>query len=181
MLLKVLSDSGFTSIDLGIASDIQEKLEEQVMEGISRADVLVTSGGVSMGELDLLKPILENTGTVHFGRVKIKPGKPVTFCTMDYEEALKQIFALPGNPVSSLVTFQTLAIPCLRKMMGYKNPNWPTVQSKVIFLSSLNFLSSTMKYGWSNKDMSFTVERCFGMKKIIVSFQKVLENKQVAF
>ena len=72
---------------------------------------LITSGGVSMGKLDLIKPILESAGRVHFGRVNMKPGKPLTFATV----GSKPVFALPGFPVSSLVSFELFVRPALLK------------------------------------------------------------------
>jgi len=85
-----------------------------------------------MGELDLLKPILENRGKVHFGRVLMKPGKPLTFATVKRrEEENKEVivFGLPGNPVSCLVTFQLFVLPALRKLSGHPNPLSPTVDA----------------------------------------------------
>jgi len=105
-------------VDLGIAKDVFEDIETRIKEGLAKADVLITSGGVSMGELDLLKPILEGLGTIHFGRVEMKPGKPLTFATVKSDQREKLIFSLPGNPVSSIVTFYLFVLPSLRKMSG---------------------------------------------------------------
>ena len=91
--------------------------------------MLITSGGVSMGDLDLLKPILENEGQVHFGRILMKPGKPLTFATVHVDGRKRLVFALPGNPVSSLVTFYLFAVPALRKLAGWPNPYLQRVQA----------------------------------------------------
>ncbi len=80
-LLAAVVHAGGKPLDLGIVRDRPGELEQAVARGLVEADVLVTSGGVSMGELDLLKPLLERWGTVHFGRVLMKPGKPFTFAT----------------------------------------------------------------------------------------------------
>ncbi|NOZ05761.1 MAG: molybdopterin molybdotransferase MoeA [Chloroflexi bacterium] len=104
--------AGATVVDLGHAPDTAEALTTHFGEGLAHADVVVTSGGVSMGELDLVKPLLEEIGTVHFGRVHIKPG----FATVDG----KPFFALPGFPVSSLVAFEVFVRPALRKMAGFR-------------------------------------------------------------
>ena len=90
-------------------------------------DVIITTGGVSMGELDLLKPTIERTlnGTIQFGRIAMKPGKPTTFATMPTPKGTKQIFALPGNPASALVTFHLFVLPALRKASGLENPMLP--------------------------------------------------------
>jgi molybdenum cofactor synthesis domain-containing protein len=108
--------AGAQVVDLGHAPDTVDALAAHIRNGLKEADVVVTSGGVSMGELDLVKPLLEEIGTVHFGRVHIKPGKPVTFATVDG----KPFFALPGFPVSSLVAFEVFVRPALRKMAGHR-------------------------------------------------------------
>jgi gephyrin len=70
-------------VDLGIAKDTMTELETAVKEALSKVDVLITTGGVSMGELDLIQPLLQKLGQVHFGRVLMKPGKPLTFATVE--------------------------------------------------------------------------------------------------
>lgn len=114
-LAAAAEEAGGTPLIIGLGRDVEPTLEELIRQGLDQADVLVTSGGVSMGDKDLVKPILERLGTVHFGRVYTKPGKPVTFATVDG----KPVFALPGFPVSSLVSFEIFARPGLRKMQGY--------------------------------------------------------------
>jgi gephyrin len=101
---------------------------------LKEVDFLVTSGGVSMGELDLLKPTIERTlsGTIHFGRVAMKPGKPSTFATVSVkyssgERVTKTIFSLPGNPASALVTFHLFVLPSLQQMSGHSSPGLPSV------------------------------------------------------
>lgn len=119
-LMAALREAGAKAVDLGIAPDSWEALTAFVEAGLTRCDALLTSGGVSMGELDLVKPLLEQRGTVHFGRVNTKPGKPVTFGTLDG----KPFFAMPGNPVSSLVSFEVFVRPALRKMAGLPENQW---------------------------------------------------------
>lgn len=95
---------------------------DAIREGLDRADIILTTGGTSMGPTDLLKPVIERhfDGTVHFGRVTIKPGKPTTFATVSIPSARrKPIFALPGNPASALVTFYIFVVPALRKLGGW--------------------------------------------------------------
>jgi len=82
-------------------------------------DILVTTGGVSMGERDLVKPYLENQGSVHFGRLNMKPGKPTTFATLGG----KLVFALPGNPVSCFVTCHLFVIPAAKILSGRLDSN----------------------------------------------------------
>jgi len=124
---------GGIPIDLGISGDSQAELEANVRRGLEEADILLTSGGVSMGELDLIKPLLEQAGTVHFGRMRMKPGKPLTFATVPVGDAASGriclVFGLPGNPVSSLVTFYLMGVPALHKLAGWQEPRLPRVQA----------------------------------------------------
>lgn len=82
---------------------------------------MLTTGGTSMGASDLLKPVIERHlgGTIHFGRVKVKPGKPTTFATVPTPRARVPMFALPGNPASALVTFHVFVVPALRRLGGW--------------------------------------------------------------
>lgn len=128
-LCAAITASGAIPVDLGIGRDDQADLERRIQKGLAEADMLITSGGVSMGDLDLIKPLLEHRGTVHFGRIRMKPGKPVTFATAVVDGRTKLIFGLPGNPVSSLVTFYLLGVPALRKCAGWANPDLARVQA----------------------------------------------------
>lgn len=128
-LISAAQEWGYEVVDLGIASDKPGTLEETMREGMRRADLIITTGGVSMGELDLLKPTIERSlgGTIHFGRVNMKPGKPTTFATVpaknnDGERVSKVIFSLPGNPASALVTFHLFVLPSLHAMSGVSPP-----------------------------------------------------------
>jgi molybdopterin molybdotransferase len=129
-LLAALREAGAEVDVLGIAPDEAEPLRRVVVEALKGADALVTSGGVSVGTHDLVKPLLESLGTVHVGRVKLKPGKPFTFATVpspNQEEGLKLAFGLPGFPVSSLVTFEVFVRPALRKMQGFASLQRPAL------------------------------------------------------
>lgn len=120
-LMAAVRQAGGVPLNLGIARDEPGDLERRVRQGLTEADVLVTSGGVSMGHLDLVKPLLERLGTIHFGRLRMKPGKPLTFATVGD----KPVFALPGNPVSSLVSFDLFVRPVLRRLQGYVDVDRP--------------------------------------------------------
>jgi len=120
-------------IDLGIARDTPHSQLEQALRDAYRVhnlDIIVTTGGVSMGELDLLKPTIERTlgGTIHFGRVNMKPGKPTTFASIPFKptdsttRSTRLIFALPGNPASALVTANLFLFPSLQKLAGLPDP-----------------------------------------------------------
>ena len=123
-LLAALREAGAEVTLLGIAPDEPGALRKLVVDALEKADVLVTSGGVSVGTHDLVKPLLESLGTVHIGRVKLKPGKPFTFATLPHG---KLAFGLPGFPVSSLVTFEVFVRPALRKLQGFSKLQRPTL------------------------------------------------------
>lgn len=127
-LAAAVAAAGGQVIDLGIAGDTPAALEAAMGRGLAEADVLLTSGGVSMGNLDLIKPLLDRLGVVHFGRLRMKPGKPCTFATIESGGRRRLVFALPGNPVSSLVTFYLLGAPALRSLAGWPDPRLPRVQ-----------------------------------------------------
>jgi len=136
-LLAALREVGAEVKILGIAPDEPDALRSLVVDALQDADVLVTSGGVSVGTHDLVKPLLESLGTVHVGRVKLKPGKPFTFATIPARAPLpdpppeggreKLAFGLPGFPVSSLVTFEVFVRPALRKLQGFARLQRPTL------------------------------------------------------
>ncbi|XP_026097088.1 gephyrin-like isoform X2 [Carassius auratus] len=127
-LLATIQEHGYPTINLGIVGDNPDDLLNALNEGITRADVIITSGGVSMGEKDYLKQVLDIDlhAQIHFGRVFMKPGLPTTFATVDMDGSRKLIFALPGNPVSAVVTCNLFVIPALRKMQGILDPR-PTI------------------------------------------------------
>ncbi|XP_043929891.1 gephyrin isoform X30 [Protopterus annectens] len=127
-LLATIQEHGYPTINLGIVGDNPDDLLNALNEGISRADVIITSGGVSMGEKDYLKQVLDIDlhAQIHFGRVFMKPGLPTTFATLDIDGVRKLIFALPGNPVSAVVTCNLFVVPALRKMQGILDPR-PTI------------------------------------------------------
>ena len=129
-------------VDLQIARDTpHNELEDKIREGFRThdLDVIVTTGGVSMGELDLLKPTIERSlgGEVHFGRVSMKPGKPTTFASVPFKESKdgmrkkRLIFGLPGNPASAIVTANLFLLPCLQKMNGMEGKGLEKVMVRV--------------------------------------------------
>ncbi|XP_014341302.1 gephyrin isoform X3 [Latimeria chalumnae] len=105
-LLATIQEHGYPTINLGIVGDNPDDLLNALNEGISRADVIITSGGVSMGEKDYLKQVLDIDlhAQIHFGRVFMKPGLPTTFATLDIDGVRKIIFALPGNSANAAET-----------------------------------------------------------------------------
>ena len=129
-LLAALREAGADVHVLGIAPDEPDALRAMVVDALEEADALVTSGGVSVGTHDLVKPLLESLGTVHVGRVKLKPGKPFTFATLPGNRVA---FGLPGFPVSSLVTFEVFVRPALRKMQGFSQWQRPTLPVRLAY------------------------------------------------
>ncbi|HEY8796860.1 MAG TPA: gephyrin-like molybdotransferase Glp [Candidatus Dormibacteraeota bacterium] len=135
-LLAALREAGAEVRGLGIGPDEPEALRKLVVDVLREVDVLVTSGGVSVGTHDLIKPLLESLGSVHVGRVKLKPGKPFTFATLPVAGATggeKLAFGLPGFPVSSLVTFEVFVRPALRKMQGFAALHRPTLPVRLAY------------------------------------------------
>lgn len=123
-LLSCIREAGAIPVSLGRARDDRELQTRLVREAVDQADVLVTSGGVSVGDRDFIKPALEDLGKVHFGRINFRPGMPLTFA----EIGPKLAFGLPGNPVSSLVTFEVFVRPTLLRMQGHARPERPRVE-----------------------------------------------------
>jgi molybdenum cofactor synthesis domain-containing protein len=115
---------------LGIAPDTEEGLQNFVKQALTEYDGLITSGGVSVGKMDLVKEVLESMGTIHFGRVNFKPGKPLTFVTVEIGGKKKPVFGLPGFPVSSMVAFEYFVRPAILKMGGRTALHRPVVQAR---------------------------------------------------
>jgi molybdopterin molybdotransferase len=125
MLLALLEDSGVETIDLGIVPDDTDLLRQALDQG-SKADVVVSTGGVSMGDYDVTKLVLQGDAHVDFWQVAIQPAKPFAFGHIG--EAL--FFGLPGNPVSVLVSFEQFARPALLKMQGARSILRPQIVAR---------------------------------------------------
>jgi len=107
---------------LGVARDTAESLREKFTEAI-QSDLIITSGGVSVGEFDLVKDIMTEQGEIHFWRINMRPGKPVAFGRISNVPLL----GLPGNPVSAAVTFELFGRPVIRKMLGLTRLERPQI------------------------------------------------------
>ncbi len=126
MLIARTRSLGLSARRLPIASDHPDALARRIREGLE-ADVLLLSGGVSMGRFDLVEDILEQLGaTLHITSVAIRPGKPFVFATIG-DPVRHWIFGLPGNPVSALTTFEVLARPSLERAEGLSDATRPQV------------------------------------------------------
>ena len=119
-LLALVRQSGCEAVDLGTVADDEAAITRAFHDAAARCDAVVTSGGVSMGDFDLVKVVLDALGAMRWMQVAIKPAKPFAFGLVSGTP----VFGLPGNPVSSMVSFELLARPALRKMMGFPAHAW---------------------------------------------------------
>ncbi len=118
---------------LGIALDKEDSVLTKLGQALD-ADMLITTGGVSAGDYDIVKDVLAREGELYFSKVKMKPGKPLAFGVFKGVGKAGEVrkilqLGLPGNPVSSMVTFELFARPAILKMMGKKNFNRPTIEA----------------------------------------------------
>jgi molybdenum cofactor synthesis domain-containing protein len=120
MLDAMIAASGCEVLNLGIIKDDEALLERVLVDVIERCDAIVTSGGVSMGDFDVVKAVLSRIANMQWMQLAIKPAKPFAFGQLQASDGrIVPIFGLPGNPVSSMISYELLARPALRKMMGH--------------------------------------------------------------
>ncbi|MGB9628638.1 MAG: gephyrin-like molybdotransferase Glp [Thermodesulfobacteriota bacterium] len=120
-----VKDCGAIPLLLGIAKDVKEDIEEKFRQGL-RADVIISSAGVSVGDYDFVKEALKDLGMeTIFWKVAMKPGRPMTFGRIGE----KPVFGLPGNPVSSMVSFEQFVRPSLLRMMGHRQIFRPVIEA----------------------------------------------------
>ncbi|XP_023335132.1 gephyrin [Eurytemora carolleeae] len=133
-LACLLRDQGFPVLDAGIARDNIPDLTSCLAAALQNTDILVTTGGVSMGDRDLLRQVLvsEFNATIHFARVNMKPGKPTTFATCTVQGKKKLILGLPGNPVSATVTCHLYVLPACRVLAGQTSPLPGRVRARLV-------------------------------------------------
>ncbi len=122
ILFGMLQKMGVEVIDMGVVPDIKEEIELTLKEAARIADMVITSGGASVGEADFIKVILDEIGKVGFWKIAMKPGKPLAFGHIDDTV----FFGLPGNPVSAMATFYQFVQPSIRILEGEK-PSAPLV------------------------------------------------------
>ena len=127
MLAAAVRQAGAIAYRVGIVPDEPKAFLDALGDQLVRADAVITSGGVSMGDYDVVKEALAPTGTVWFGGVAMQPGKPQGFGVVG--EDATPIFTLPGNPVSSYISFEMFVLPALRRMMGRLPYSRPTVEA----------------------------------------------------
>jgi molybdopterin molybdotransferase len=123
MLLALVAEAGADAVDLGVAPDDEAVINRTLEDALASCDVVLTSGGVSVGEYDYVKAALDRLGGLQSWQVAIKPAKPLAFGVIGGTP----VFGLPGNPVSSLVSFELFARPALLQMMGHSRRFRPEV------------------------------------------------------
>lgn len=126
MLVALARAAGVEVVDLGLARDDEDLIVSVLEDAFARCDAVLTSGGVSMGEYDYVKAALDRFGALEWRQVAIKPAKPLAFGVVRGVP----VFGLPGNPVSSLVSYELFARPALLAMMGYVEPRRPEVVAR---------------------------------------------------
>lgn len=134
MLRQIIAETGAEVVDLGIIRDDEEILERCLRDAVNihGCDALVTSGGVSMGDYDVVKAVLGRIAEMRWFQIAMKPAKPFAFGTLRNSAGVDiPIFGLPGNPVSSLMSFELIARPAVMSMMGHSNPYRPVVHAVV--------------------------------------------------
>ena len=123
-LLALVNAMGADGVDLGLIVDDEDQIRSAMSAAAEQCDAVITSGGVSMGDFDYVKKVLTEIGDMRWMQVAIKPAKPLAFGTVGDTP----IFGLPGNPVSSMVSFELFARPGIRAMMGHQDPVIPPVR-----------------------------------------------------
>jgi molybdopterin molybdotransferase len=123
MLAGMLAEAGCEVVDLGVVRDDEAELERVLRAAATDCDAIVSSGGVSMGDYDVVKAVLGRIADMTWMQMSIKPAKPFAFGKLDGVP----VFGLPGNPVSSMVSFELMARPALRRMMGHTQLARPSV------------------------------------------------------
>jgi molybdopterin molybdotransferase len=126
-LRALVREAGAKALDLGIALDRLEDVESRLRRGLAEADLVVVSGGVSVGPYDVVRTAFDNVGHMNLWRVAIQPGKPFAFGRADVEgrDGPILLFGLPGNPVSSFVTFELFVRPVIRRLAGHTTLHRP--------------------------------------------------------
>nr|CAI5828087.1 unnamed protein product [Callosobruchus analis] len=129
-LKYLLRKYGFDSTDCGIVKDDADAVKQALENAFEQNEFVITTGGASMGEFDVVKRVLEADfgARIHFGRVNMKPGKPTSFATLTYKGKVKKVFCLPGNPASCSVCCLLFVIPALRYTENQRDYNFPTIR-----------------------------------------------------
>jgi molybdopterin molybdotransferase len=131
-LMAQVTEAGAEPVNLGVAPDRLEDIERRLGWGLA-GDALISSAGVSVGEHDFVKAALARLGAEqHLWLVDMRPGKPIAFATIPAPRGALPVFALPGNPVSAMVTFELFVRPALRKMAGHSRIERPVIIARAL-------------------------------------------------
>jgi len=126
-LLALVAQNGWQAVDLGLIRDDEDAITAAITGGAASCDAVITSGGVSMGDSDLVKVVLDRIGDMLWMQIAVRPAKPFAFGVVG--ERGTPVLGLPGNPVSSMVSFELLARPTLRRLAGHAELLRPEVQA----------------------------------------------------
>lgn len=148
-LVAAIKNAGAVAVPLGIVKDDPEALKIAISQALETADMVLSTGGVSVGDYDYVEEILSSLGgVVHISSVAVKPGKPLTVATFSSDTKPQVLyFGLPGNPVSTLVTFWRFVEPALKKISGLSN-NFEPVFIKAITRQDLRSDGKRESYLW---------------------------------
>jgi molybdopterin molybdotransferase len=140
MLAAMLAEAGCVVVDFGVVRDDEVELERVLREAAQTCDAIVSSGGVSMGDYDVVKAVLGRIADMTWMQIAIKPAKPFAFGTLTRDDSTRvPIFGLPGNPVSSMVSFELMARPALRRMMGHER----LTRTRLVAVADVDFSRDT--------------------------------------
>lgn len=155
LLQARLKELGYETVTLGVARDDRDDLLRYMQEGL-RADVLITTGGVSIGDRDHVQEVLDQLGfKLGFWKVAIKPGKPVLFGQIDQ----KTIFGLPGNPAAAAATFELFVRPALGRLSGHPAPLHPVLRAKLT--EDVHDAGERQAFLWGELTENSTGRYCF--------------------
>ncbi|EAS64563.1 bifunctional molybdopterin-guanine dinucleotide biosynthesis adaptor protein MobB/molybdopterin molybdotransferase MoeA [Photobacterium angustum] len=139
-LYALLTNLGCEVIDLGIIDDNEASLEKTLTQASTKADLILSSGGVSVGDADYIKTVLDKLGKINFWRINMRPGRPLAFGTIGNVP----FFGLPGNPVAVMVAFLQFVEPAIRKQQGIIN--WQPKAHQAIAIEKLRSRSGRTEY-----------------------------------
>lgn len=129
MLLQMVRECGAEAVDLGIIQDDAQSLKAAITQAAETADAVITSGGVSVGEADHTRKVMQSLGEISFWKLAIKPGRPLAAGVVGRQRV--PFFGLPGNPVAAFVTFQAIVEPCLQQLAGSAPIARPPIRARL--------------------------------------------------
>ncbi len=128
-LFAMLKNLNTEIIDLGVIPDTEEAIEKAFTQAAAESDIFISTGGVSVGEADYIKPTLKKLGETHFWKVAMKPGRPLTYGTLNHNKRQTKFFGLPGNPVAVMVTFLQFVQPAIHYLASGKQEKSITLKA----------------------------------------------------